>query len=520
MPKSQVTVDLKINADAQIKNAQKFKQQVQDIFKTSNFNFDDDYVAKITTALSKMDVAIKQLKKGTKEGVLLDNKEIENIVKAGNTITKISQEIANSFSSKMTGLVDFNDELNNAKQKLEEMKKAYKQLTGVSFNPEDVKNYEENLQKTITALKETKKQSEQELTNQKNINAELEKNTKLIKAKAKAAQAQEVLAKGSQEKDEKAAKKIYGSYTGATVKGSTRETVERDLQKQLSTIDSETARIKTKYEEKYQTEIADITAKIEQAETTLNVSQKQHSKIDTQQAAVESLTTQITESSQFKTVQSDTQVIEEVSQDSEQLGENLGKAARQSLYLGDTFAKFKDKASYFISMNFVFDQVISKMREAVQVTSEMDKDMTQIGLVLGQTAGRVWENFDTYSSMATRLNTTTSEVTGAMKLFYQQGLNTAQVNKMVEASAIAAALGETSLSEASETLTSVINSYSLSARDAMDVTDKISQVAISSASDFNEISTAIEKVASSAANAGLDLDHLMGYLGKMIETTR
>ena len=54
----------------------------------------------------------------------------------------------------------------------------------------------------------------------------------------------------------------------------------------------------------------------------------------------------------------------------------------------------------------------------------------------------------------------------------------------------------------------------------MDVTDKISEVAIASAADFDEISTAIEKVASSAANAGLDLDHLMGYLGKMIDNIK
>ena len=122
--------------------------------------------------------------------------------------------------------------------------------------------------------------------------------------------------------------------------------------------------------------------------------------------------------------------------------------------------------------------------------------------------------------MAERLGTTTQEVTASMKLFYQQGLSTSEVNKMVEASAVAAALGESSMAEASETLTSIINSYNLSATEAMSVTDKISAIAIKSAADFGELSTAIEKVASSAATAGLDLDHMMGYLAKMIETTR
>lgn len=195
-------------------------------------------------------------------------------------------------------------------------------------------------------------------------------------------------------------------------------------------------------------------------------------------------------------------------------------AAEESRYLGSTFDDIKNKVGYFLSLNYVFDTVIQKAKEASSFIKETDKDMVQIGLVLGKTSNDVWKNFDTYSKMATRLSTTTSDVTGAMKLFYQQGLNTAEVNKMVEASAIAAALGESTMAEASETLTSILNSYNLTANDAIKVTDKISQVAIVSAADFEEISTAIEKVASSAASAGLDLDHMMGYLAKMIETTR
>ena len=206
--------------------------------------------------------------------------------------------------------------------------------------------------------------------------------------------------------------------------------------------------------------------------------------------------------------------------EAQKLADNIRIAAEQSAYLGSTFDDIRNKIGYFLSLNYVFDQITRKITEAVQVTKEMDRDMTQIGLVLGKTSGQVWKNFDTYSKMAERLNTTTSQVTNSMKLFYQQGLNTSEVNKMVEASAIAAALGESTMAEASETLTSIINSYNLSANEAMMVTDKISQIAIVSAADFGELSTAIEKVASSAASAGLDLDHMMGYLGKMIETTR
>lgn len=210
----------------------------------------------------------------------------------------------------------------------------------------------------------------------------------------------------------------------------------------------------------------------------------------------------------------------QISSDVRQTSKEFENAAQKSQFLGSVWDDLGNRIGYFLSLNYVFDQMTRKITEAITTVREMDKDMTQIGLVLGKTAGQVWDNFDTYSNMAERLNTTTSDVTQSMKLFYQQGLNTSEVNKMVEASAIAAALGESTMADASETLTSILNSYNLSASKAMEVTDKISQIAIVSAADFGELSTAIEKVASSASSAGLDLDHMMGYLAKMIETTR
>lgn len=216
----------------------------------------------------------------------------------------------------------------------------------------------------------------------------------------------------------------------------------------------------------------------------------------------------------------DPEILGGMTEQTDKAAKSIAKAAEQSQYLGSTFDDLKNKVGYFLSMNYVFDQMTRKIKEATDFTKNLDKDMVQIGLVLGQTANKTWKNFDTYAKMANRLNTTVSDVTGAMKLFYQQGLNTSEVNKMVEASAIAAALGESSMAEASETLTSIINSYNLSATQAIAVTDKISMVAMVSAADFGELSTAIEKVAASAASAGLDLDHMMGYLAKMIETTR
>lgn len=278
--------------------------------------------------------------------------------------------------------------------------------------------------------------------------------------------------------------------------------------------------------------IADIDAKLKTAVPGSHEAQVlQLDKEDSQQTLnneIEKFTNSLNSadkmSNSFKTIldliKAERRPVGDVSEEFIKLGNNIEKAAERSQYLGSTFDDFKNKVGYFLSLNYVIDQIGTKIKEANDFTKNLDKDMLQIGLVLGQSSSQTWKNFNTYAKMADRLNTTVSDVTASMKLFYQQGLNTIEVNKMVEASAIAAALGETSMAEASETLTSIINGYNLTASQAVNVTDKISMVAMVSAADFGEISTAIEKVASSASSAGLDLDHLMGYLAKMIETTR
>lgn len=186
----------------------------------------------------------------------------------------------------------------------------------------------------------------------------------------------------------------------------------------------------------------------------------------------------------------------------------------------DTFGQVTRTLGTYVSLNYIVNQVFSSIGKGINTIKEMDKSITQIGIVTGKTAQTVWNSFSTYNNQAKRLNTTTTQLLDATKLYYQQGLNTAEVNKMVEATAIAAALGEVEMAEAADTLTAIMNGYSMAATEAMNVTDKISAVGADSAADFGELSAAIEKVASSAATAGIDLDHLLGYLGKMVEVTR
>lgn len=198
----------------------------------------------------------------------------------------------------------------------------------------------------------------------------------------------------------------------------------------------------------------------------------------------------------------------------------LKNSSIASKTFNDTFGEIGRTLTTYISLNYIVERLFSTIKQGLSTVKAMDDSMTQIGIVTNKTAQEAWSSFETYNAQAKRLHMTTTDLLEATKLYYQQGLNTAEVNQMVEATAVAAALGEVSMADAANTLTAIMNGYSMAATQAMEVTDKISAVGADSAADFGELSSAIEKVASSAATAGVDLDHLLGYLGKMVEVTR
>ena len=202
------------------------------------------------------------------------------------------------------------------------------------------------------------------------------------------------------------------------------------------------------------------------------------------------------------------------------LADTFNKAKAQSEALSATFGTLTNHITSSISALTIFNKSIQIVHKAIDSVKELDAAFTQIAIVSEQTNEQAWQMFDSFNKLAKQYSITTKDLAEGAKLFYQQGLNAADTMKMVEASTVSAALGEVSMAEAANTLTAAIQGYNESAAVAMNYTDKIAMVGAVSAADFNELSAAMEKTASSAYTAGIDFDHLLGYLGKMIEVTR
>ena len=160
------------------------------------------------------------------------------------------------------------------------------------------------------------------------------------------------------------------------------------------------------------------------------------------------------------------------------------------------------------------------LREGIQFFKEYDEILTRTMMVTGMTRTEVNGLTEAYGDLASSLNSTIKDVAAAQLVFYQQGLGTQEALAMTEASIAVSKTGGIAAEEAANRLTSAVKGYQLAASDAMNIADKMSALDAAAASSVDELTVAMQKSASQARMAGLDLDYYMAYLSTMQEVTR
>lgn len=169
------------------------------------------------------------------------------------------------------------------------------------------------------------------------------------------------------------------------------------------------------------------------------------------------------------------------------------------------------------SINNLFQTALQR---GIEFFKDYDEILTRTTMVTGQTREEVNALTDSYNRLANQLSSTTKDVAAAQLVFYQQGLGTQEALKMTEASIAISKTGGIEAGEAANRLTAAVRGYQLAADDAMSIADKMSALDAAAASSVDELTIAMQKSASQARMAGLDLDYYMAYLSTMQEVTR
>lgn len=164
--------------------------------------------------------------------------------------------------------------------------------------------------------------------------------------------------------------------------------------------------------------------------------------------------------------------------------------------------------------------ITGSVQKAYYFTKDLDRSLNDIRIVTSKSADEM-ERFALQATKAAQsLGKTTTDYTKASLLYYQQGLGDKEVAARTETTLKAANVTGQSTSEVSEQLTAIWNGYKVSAAETEKYIDKVSAVAASTASNLEELSTGMSKVASAANMMGVDIDQLNAQLSTVISVTR
>lgn len=187
----------------------------------------------------------------------------------------------------------------------------------------------------------------------------------------------------------------------------------------------------------------------------------------------------------------------------------------EGLEAGNVFSTLNDKlvsfATYLASSAITMG-VISFFRNTKNAVIDLNKALTDLRMVTGDTATGGQKMISAYNQIAKNLGSTTVTVSQAGVEWLRQGFTEDETNQLIEYSTILSKVGFMDSADAATALTAAMKGYKLEIEDVMSVVDKFTQLDMIAATSAGNIATALSKTATNAKLAGLALDDVAAHL--------
>lgn len=164
--------------------------------------------------------------------------------------------------------------------------------------------------------------------------------------------------------------------------------------------------------------------------------------------------------------------------------------------------------------------VTQSIQQAWGFAKNLDSSLNDIRVVTGKSADEMARFAERANTVASNLGKGTTDYTRAALIYAQQGLGDKEVESRTAVTLKAANVTGQSTEAVSEELTAVWNGYKASAEQAELYVDRLAAVASTTASNLQELSTGMSKVASAAAAMGVGEDQLAAQLSTIISVTK
>lgn len=162
------------------------------------------------------------------------------------------------------------------------------------------------------------------------------------------------------------------------------------------------------------------------------------------------------------------------------------------------------------------------INSALNTVKELDATMTEAAVVTEFSISEMWEQLPTYTKQASQLGVAINELYGATTLYYQQGLKTNEAMEIGIETMKMAKIANMEATQATEAMTAALRGFNmeLDKTSAVRINDVYSELAAITASDTNQIATAMSKTASIASSANMEFETTAAVLAQIIETTQ
>lgn len=169
----------------------------------------------------------------------------------------------------------------------------------------------------------------------------------------------------------------------------------------------------------------------------------------------------------------------------------------------------------------ILHSFMSSFQSAYRYAQDLNKSLTGIQIVSGQSANQMAEFADSANKAAKSLSTTTTAYTDAALIFYQQGLKGQEVLDRTDITMKMSNVTGDSADEVSSYMTAIWNNFNKAGDESLEhYGDVLTALGATTASSTAELAGGLEKFASVADTIGLSYEYAASALSTIVATTR
>lgn len=184
--------------------------------------------------------------------------------------------------------------------------------------------------------------------------------------------------------------------------------------------------------------------------------------------------------------------------------------------------RLTDQLKNFFSISNSVQLFKRAVRSAFETVKELDSAMTEIAVVSDFSVGDMWERLPEFTAQANELGVAIKDTYNATALYIQQGLDLQHSMELSNETLKMARIAGMEAADATDAMTSALRGFNmeLNQTSAQRVNDVYSELAAITASNVEELSTAMSKTASIAHSVNMEFETTAAFLAQGIETTR